>query len=720
MERNLKPKVPAPLEVWGGIEGTINRVGDVYFDQCEKNGHRTRPGDLALIKGVGITHLRYPFLWELSDWQWFDQQTKAMLELGIKPIVGLVHHGSGPRDTSLLDPQFPEKLAAYAANFSKRYPWIEDYTPVNEPLTTARFSGLYGVWYPHGKSEVEFLRALFHEIKGTILAMQEIRKVNPKARLIQTDDLGRASGTPKVQYQVDFENERRWLSFDLLCGRVKPGHRLYLYLKKNGLTVEELKWIEDNACPPDVIGINHYLLSSRFLDEELHHYDPEFHGGNGKHEYADVGAVDSPRAKMPSADSIFLEAWERYHLPIAITEVHVQGGRESQLRWFQTIWNAAEKARQQGANIQAVTAWSVLGSYDWNSLCTKNDLFYESGVFDLRAKTPRPTALAKFIQKLSTQARMDHALFEHEGWWVRGSEMNSSGKTRPIVITGGRGTLAQAFARICKERRLSHLILNREQMDIADHGQVSKVLRELKPWAVINAAGYVKVDLAEKEPEKCFRENVEGPEILARICAELNIPLLTFSSDLVFDGRTEAPYVEIDSVCPLNTYGRTKAEGENRVLSLNPNALVIRTSSFFGPWDDANFITQTLKKLNAGESVEAASDIRVTPTYVPDLVNASLDLLIDEESGVFHLTNEGIHSWSDFAKKAADASPDRISSRMIIEKKADEFSFLAPRPRNTALISVRAQILPSVDNALARYFKETHLNRNHNFKEGMH
>src|ERR1700712_4865383 len=99
-------------------------------------------------------------------------------ELGVKPIVGLVHHGSGPRHTSLVDPAFPEQLAAYAGAVARRYPWVQDYTPVNEPLTTARFSGLYGVWYPHGRDEKTFIQALLNQCRGTVLAMRAIRKVN--------------------------------------------------------------------------------------------------------------------------------------------------------------------------------------------------------------------------------------------------------------------------------------------------------------------------------------------------------------------------------------------------------------------------------------------------------------------------------------------------------------------------------------------------------------
>ncbi|MGZ5230215.1 MAG: dTDP-4-dehydrorhamnose reductase, partial [Burkholderiales bacterium] len=139
------------LEVWGGVECTVNRVGDRYFDQLERSGHATRLHDLDQFAALGIKALRFPALWERLapqgldsiNWSWTDVALQRVRTLGIRPIVGFVHHGSGPRYTSLIDSQFAEKLAVFARLFADRYPWVDAYTPVNEPLTTARFSGLY-------------------------------------------------------------------------------------------------------------------------------------------------------------------------------------------------------------------------------------------------------------------------------------------------------------------------------------------------------------------------------------------------------------------------------------------------------------------------------------------------------------------------------------------------------------------------------------------------
>lgn len=167
----------------------------------------------------------------------------------------------------LLDPQFPEEFARYARAVAERYPWLDAYTPVNEPLTTARFSGLYGLWYPHARDRRIFLQILFAQCRATVLAMRAIREINPSAELLQTEDLGTIYSTPALAYQAAYENERRWLTWDLLCGRLKRGHALWTSMLDAGASESELEWFLENPCSPDVIGIDHYLSSDRFQDE---------------------------------------------------------------------------------------------------------------------------------------------------------------------------------------------------------------------------------------------------------------------------------------------------------------------------------------------------------------------------------------------------------------------------------------------------------------------
>lgn len=419
----LRPR--RPLELWGGVECTFNRVDDEYFDQFHWSGHDSRIEDLDAIASLGIRTLRYPVLWERiapehpeeREWSFSDERLGRLRELGITPIAGLVHHGSGPRYTDLLDPCFPEKLAAHARAVATRYPWLEYYTPVNEPLTTARFSALYGHWYPHHCDPLSFARALINQMRGVMLAMQEIRRINPEAKLVQTEDMGLVWSTPALAYQADFENERRWLSFDLLCGRVGPDHPMAHYFRWIGLPDCEYLPLQETPCPPDIMGLNYYLTSERFLDEHVDRYSPECRGGNGQHEYADVEAIRVCANGIAGAGSILGEAWERYGLPLAITEAHLGCTHDEQARWLWEVWNEALAAQRTGIDVRAVTSWSLLGSYNWHNLVTRNEGHYEPGAFDLHNGTLEPTILTQVIRDLAAGKHPTHPVLATNGWW---------------------------------------------------------------------------------------------------------------------------------------------------------------------------------------------------------------------------------------------------------------------------------------------------------------
>ena len=714
------------LELWGGVEATVNRVRDEFFSQMEQNGHAGRISDLDRFASLGVTALRYPVLWELiapdglakADWSWPDERLPVLRCLGIDPIVGLVHHGSGPRETSLVDPAFPEKLAAYAGAVAARYPWIERYTPVNEPCTTARFCALYGLWYPHERSDRAFVRALLNQCKGVALSMQAIRAVNPRARLVQTDDLGKTYSTPEMAEKARFYNERRWLPWDLLCGMVDSGHALWRYLRDSGASADELQWFRDHRCPPDVVGINYYITSERWLDHRGEHYPPQDVGADG---YADIVAARALATPRPGVGPLLHEAWERYGLPLAVTEAHIDANREDQLRWLHEIWQAAQQARRDGVDVGAVTAWSLLGSFDWNSLVTARNGYYESGAYDLRGPQPRPTALATLMRELATGRPPSSPVLAGPGWWRRpqrllcapmpfgqalapalSPDMGAAAEPgRPILISGANGNLGGAFARLCAERHLACHVLTRQEMDIADPASVDAAIRRYRPWAIVNAGGYVRVQRAEQDAARCQRENAQGPVILATACARHDIELLSFSSDLVFDGSKGAPYVESDPVAPLNVYGQSKAEAEQRVLAVHPRALMVRTSALFGPWDRHNFVTRALRALAAGQPFSAASDLIVSPTYVPDLVDTCLDLLIDGEAGIWHLSSGTALSWAELARRAAELAG--VSARRLSARPATTFDIEAPRPVFSALGSERGQLMPPLDDALRRH-----------------
>ncbi|MEO7497464.1 MAG: family 1 glycosylhydrolase, partial [Massilia sp.] len=525
----------APLQLWGGLECTVNRVRDQYFSQIDRNGHAARPDDIARFASLGISAIRYPILWERTapdglhgaDWRWGDERLPALRAAGVTPIAGLVHHGSGPRHTSLVDPDFATGLAEYAGALAARYPWLEYYTPVNEPLTTARFSGLYGLWYPHGRDDHIFIQALLTQCRAVVLSMREIRKINPNAKLVQTDDLGKTYSTPEMAHVAEFYNDRRWLAWDLLCGMVGPDYPLWRYLTRSGIDPASILWFRDNPCPPEIIGVNYYVTSERWLDHRPEQYPSHFAGQANGMACADIETSRALATPTAGIAPLLREIWDRYHLPLAITEAHIDANREDQLRWLKEIWDAAKQVQATGVDVRAVTVWSLLGSFDWNSLVTEARGYYEPGPFDVRSSVPRPTAVAGMMRELAAGKPLSHPVLHGQGWWRRGgrflcppivtaagnSSLPEDGQgvidmpAEPILITGATGTLGRAFARICNKRNIAFRLLSRREMDIADPVSVEQALHKYRPWAVINASGYVRVDQAEHDIARCFREN---------------------------------------------------------------------------------------------------------------------------------------------------------------------------------------------------------------------
>jgi dTDP-4-dehydrorhamnose reductase len=225
---------------------------------------------------------------------------------------------------------------------------------------------------------------------------------------------------------------------------------------------------------------------------------------------------------------------------------------------------------------------------------------------------------------------------------------------------------------------------------------------------VINAAGWARIAGAEIDPDRCAGANALGPEHLARACRMFDIPLVHISSDLVFDGNKGEPYLEWDEPHPVNAYGRSKAEGERRVLASGARVLVIRTAGCFSPDDANNFGMRLLRDLQDGKTPAAVTDRFMSPTYLPDLVDAVLDLLIDGELGIWHLSNPSRVSWAELARMLAEAAghdPDRI---MEVSAKA---RWQAPMPADVTLGSTRGAQLSEVGPAVERFVSATRLIR---------
>ena len=709
------------LELWGGAECTVNRVGDIYRDQTHLSGHQHRPEDLDLFAALGVRRLRYPVLWERvapdgpdrCDWTWSDERLARIRRLGMVPIVSLLHHGSGPRHTSLVDDAFPVLFGRYAGAVAARYPDVADWTPINEPLTTARFSALYGHWYPHARDERLFWAALLNQIDGTRAAMRAIRAVNPAARLIQTEDLGRCYATDALAGVADHYNDRRWMTWDLLAGWVVSGHPLWPHLDGLGFG-DRLRAIADDPCPADVIGVNHYITSDRFLDDRRHaHAEPL--PAVGFHDVSAVRALDPAPTGLRDA---IAEAWDRYRTPVAVTECHLSCTREEQVRWLHQAWQDCLALRADGVDVAALTAWALLGSTDWNSLLTRSDGQYETGAFDVRGGAPQATAIASLLASLGGGASPVPgvaAVVTGRGWWQRDdlrlehppyrraaprAAVVAAPAGAPLLIVGATGTLGQALAGICRMRGIAHVLADRAALPLDHPRRVAAALDRYRPWAVVNAAGWVRVDDAEDDRATCHAANAEGARNLTQACARRGIHCTLFSSDLVFDG-TRAPYREADPASPLNVYGHSKAQVEREAVDGGGNVLVVRTAAFFSPHDSHNFAMAMDRELRAGRPFGASPDHVVSPTYVPDLVQACLDLVVDGAIGVRHLTNGEAVSWLAFARRLAAALG--LDAELVVPAAPASLGWRALRPLNVALRSSHGVLLPPLDDAIARF-----------------
>ena len=405
-------------EIWASPEPTVARLGaHAHRDQLAETGHERRDSDIDRLASLGIAATRYPVLWEKvaprspseRNFSWPAARLERLASLGVEPIVTLLHHGSGPRYTSLIDPAFPKLFSAYAGDVARRFPWVKRWTPINEPLTTARFSTLYGVWFPNGVFDHQaFARAIVNEMLGVAGAMRAIRAVIPDAQLLLTEDLqGFVAGDRDIASYVEHKRDRSFLSAELLMGRVVPGHPLYRYLcDDGGIEPASLARLSDEPCAPDCMGWNYYPNSERILFSE----------GEGRHRnlaLLDVAAeAIDPRA-------LLLAAWERLRLPLALSEVHVIGNEHERARWMLQRFADLRALSAQGIDFRAFGAWAAFGMVDWTSLLRRRQNDVEDGIFTCERgdDQPRPTRVAEVVGALA-QGRVP-VMPAEPGWWER-------------------------------------------------------------------------------------------------------------------------------------------------------------------------------------------------------------------------------------------------------------------------------------------------------------
>ncbi len=362
-----------------GIECSYPMTKDGRRDMLEECGHYQHwKKDLELVKELGLKVLRYGLPYYKIhkargeyDWEFADKVMDKMKELGITPIMDLLHFGLPDWIGDFQNPELPVLFAEYAEAFVKRYPWVRYYTPVNEIYVTARISAKDGLWNERLKSDRAFVTAIKHCVAASILANHAIARNRNNCIIIQSESAEfthelRTVKTPKV----NLDNKLRFLSLDLLYAH-HPDADVMLYLLDNGMTREEYDWFMKGEPPGfQVMGNDYY----------------------GKNE-----KMVLPDGRTETADDVL--GWyfitkdyvDRYKKPVMHTETN-RFEQNNAGTWLWKQWCNILKMRETGVPVLGFTWYSLIDQIDWDTtLGEKKGHVNECGLYDLN-RNPRKVA----------------------------------------------------------------------------------------------------------------------------------------------------------------------------------------------------------------------------------------------------------------------------------------------------------------------------------------
>jgi beta-glucosidase len=352
------------------------------LDEYELTQHYARwHEDISLMRELGVSHARYGIPWHRINpqpnawnWEFADKTLELLLELGIEPIVDLVHYGlPGWIEGAWLHPDFSNYMAEYTRRAAERFKGrIHWWTPLNEPRVTAWYCGKLGWWPPNLRGWRGFLQVMLGVCRGIVESTKALRSVDDENVAVHVDatDLYE-SPDPALAVEVFHRQEIVFLALDLVSGRVRQGHSLYPWLIKNGVTEKDLAWFTENAIDLEIIGINLYPLFSRKV------------------------LVRSPhlRIKMPYSDATIVERLarlyhDRYQVPIFVSETASLGSIERRADWLRDSVQSARRAREQGIPLVGYTWWPLFALITWAyRQGQKPPAYYvkQMGLWDLKA-----------------------------------------------------------------------------------------------------------------------------------------------------------------------------------------------------------------------------------------------------------------------------------------------------------------------------------------------
>jgi dTDP-4-dehydrorhamnose reductase len=269
-----------------------------------------------------------------------------------------------------------------------------------------------------------------------------------------------------------------------------------------------------------------------------------------------------------------------------------------------------------------------------------------------------------------------------------------------VLVTGREGQLARGLLEAADSASVEVVAIGRPELDLADEKSVATAIARERPDIVVNAAAYTAVDKAETEPTVAHAVNALGAEYVARVCAAHSIPIIHISTDYVFDGTKDRPYLEDDPTGPVNVYGRTKLEGEQRVAKACERHLILRTAWVHSPWG-ANFVKTMLRLATTRPNITVVDDQKGSPTYAPHLAGIVLALASRVAAdpagmrwGVYHAVGAGETTWFGFAREVFQRAAEQgLPAADVAPIAAAAYPTPARRPANSRLNCDRLRLL---------------------------
>ncbi len=283
--------------------------------------------------------------------------------------------------------------------------------------------------------------------------------------------------------------------------------------------------------------------------------------------------------------------------------------------------------------------------------------------------------------------------------------------SKKVVVFGSGGQLGVELVGVFNEHGYVVTGFERHSVDISDAARVERVLAQIDPCLVLNAAAYNQVDVAEQEPAAAYNANALAVRNLAMACRQIDAQLVHYSTDYVFDGTAGRPYTEEDRPHPLGAYAVSKFAGELYARAYLEKPLIIRTSGVFGPGGlrtaRGNFIETMLRLAAANQPIRAVEDHVASPTYAPALASRTLQLIEKNQSGVFHAGGGTPISWFDYARmifRVAGLEP------RLQPANDREYRTAARRPKYSALSNAKmdsagVEPMPPLEHAIREYLQ---------------